>query len=162
MTEENRTILLMGSNLGDSKAMMGKARALLEKNIGEIMCLSSLYKTAAWGNKDQPAFINQAVLLVTGLGPLEIMHKILAIEEQLGRVREKKWDARIIDIDILSYNEEIIEEEGLIIPHPLLHNRRFSMIPMLEIAGNWQHPILKKSLRELLKDSEDACEVERL
>jgi 2-amino-4-hydroxy-6-hydroxymethyldihydropteridine diphosphokinase len=154
----NKAYLLIGGNMGDRVQNLGRAAQLLS-GLGIVKALSGLYETEAWGKTDQPAFLNQAVLLETPLTARELLQAVLGIEEKLGRKRELKYGPRIIDIDILFYNLHIIDEPGLSIPHPEIQNRRFALEPMNEIAGEFKHPILKKSIATLLKDCPDKLDV---
>jgi 2-amino-4-hydroxy-6-hydroxymethyldihydropteridine diphosphokinase len=158
----NETYLLIGGNLGNRHENMEQARNLLKKEVGKIAKISSLYETAAWGKVDQPSFLNQVLLVTTGLGAAESLAAILHIEHQMGRERIQKFGPRIIDIDILFFNSDIIEEPGLAVPHPQLHLRRFTLEPMNEIAPGFIHPVLKKSISDLLLDCPDPLAVKKL
>ena len=158
----NTVYFLLGSNLGNSKEQLVLAIKNIEKYIGPIIKLSSLYSTAAWGNNKQPDFLNQVIIVQTLLAPQIVLNEILAIEEKMGRVRTVKNAARIIDIDILFFNSEIIKEKDLVIPHPEIQNRRFVLIPLVEIAGLILHPILKKNAQELLNICTDNLNVQKI
>lgn len=158
----NTVYFLLGSNLGNSKEQLLLAIENIEKYIGPIIKLSSLYSTAAWGNNKQPDFLNQVIIVQTLLAPQIVLNEILAIEEKMGRVRTVKNAARIIDIDILFFNSEIIKVKDLIIPHPEIQNRRFVLIPLVEIAGLILHPILKKNAQELLNICTDNLNVQKI
>src|SRR5690349_6009474 len=122
----NTGYLLLGSNLGDRKNYLSKAAELLEIHVGKITSKSMLYNTAPWGVDNQDDFLNQAVRVETKLSAHQLLENILSIEEKLGRIRTKKWEARTIDIDILFFNADIIRTDNLTIPHPFLHQRRFA------------------------------------
>ena len=154
--------VLLGSNLGDRDRHLNYARQEISRLAGNIVTRSSIYKTAAWGKTDQPSFLNQAILLETPLTARALLQAVLAIEEKMGRKREEKYGPRIIDIDILFYDSAIISEPGLIIPHPEMQNRRFALEPMQEIAPRLKHPLLKKTISELLKECPDKLEVHKL
>jgi 2-amino-4-hydroxy-6-hydroxymethyldihydropteridine diphosphokinase len=156
------TYILLGSNLGDSKKFISNAIVAIEKKIGLVKAKSALYQTAAWGKLDQPEFINQVIEVETKLSPVVLLENILEIEKILGRERLEKWGARIIDIDILFYENQIINELDLIIPHPFLHVRRFTLMPLSEIAPRLMHPILLKSISQLLTDLDDDLSVKRV
>ena len=162
MSELNKTFLHTGSNLGDKGQNLATARVKIEANIGRIKKASKVYLTKAWGITDQPDFLNQALEVETRLSPLELLNTIIQIEQEMGRKREIKWGERLIDIDILFYNNEIIDLPQLIIPHPYLHYRNFVLIPMLEIAPDLNHPILNQSIAELTSSSNDELIVEAL
>lgn len=158
----NTVYFLLGSNLGNSKEQLLLAIENIEKYIGPLIKLSSLYSTAAWGNNKQPDFLNQVIIVQTLLAPQIVLNEILAIEEKMGRVRTVKNAARIIDIDILFFNSEIIKVKELVIPHPEIQNRRFVLIPLVEIAGLILHPILKKNAQELLNICTDNLNVQKI
>lgn len=157
----NKAYLLIGGNMGNRKQNLGRAVKLLS-SLGEISALSGLYETAAWGNTNQPSFLNQAVLLETRLTARDLLEAVLAIETKMGRRREQKYGPRIVDIDILFYNRDIIHEPGLNIPHPEIQNRRFVLEPMREIAGGMFHPVFGKTIEELAEVCEDKLKVVRL
>ncbi len=141
--------LLLGSNLGDREKYIADSKQCIENELGPILKESSMYRTAAWGNTNQPDFINQVVLVSSAWKPQEVLSRILGIETYLGRARINKWGARTIDIDILFYADQCIDEQNLIIPHPYLHQRNFTLIPLLEIAPDLYHPVLNKTITEL-------------
>ncbi|CAN5255345.1 2-amino-4-hydroxy-6-hydroxymethyldihydropteridinediphosphokinase [soil metagenome] len=155
----NKAYLLTGGNQGDIAAHMQLAKGYINKKIGSIINQSSLYKTAAWGNTLQPDFLNRVLVVGSDLGASQMLSCILDIENNLGRVRNKKNDPRIIDIDILFFNDEIIQQPGLTIPHAEIPNRRFVLQPMNEIAPDLIHPVLKKTIRELLQLCKDPLDV---
>ena len=156
------TYLLLGSNLGDRKKYLFDATANIEQKIGVIIRKSSLYQTASWGKPDQPDFINQVISVDTDLLPLELLKKVLEIELVLGRQRVEKWGSRTIDIDILFYESSIVNHPDLTIPHPYLHERRFSLMPLAEIAPDIIHPIFNRSIKELLDNLSDNLFVKKL
>ena len=152
--------LLLGSNLGNREFLLDNAIKQIERKIGKVFAKSAIYETAAWGKKDQPSFLNLALGVETSLSPIELLNTILAIEEKLGRIREEKWGARLIDIDVILYCNEVVNlGKTLTIPHLELQNRRFVLQPLAEIAPNQIHPILKKTILELLENLNDALYV---
>ena len=156
----NTCFLLLGGNLGDKELTLKNAVTLLEQKLGSTAKKSSIFITAAWGNKNQPEFYNQAISIETNLSALELLKTVLETEEQLGRKRNNdKWQERIIDIDILFYNNETIELPELKIPHPFIQERKFVLAPMNEIASNFTHPVLKKTIATLLLECKDELEV---
>ena len=156
----NSAYLILGSNIGNSWEILAKANDLIKSEAGEIIKKSSVYESAAWGNKNQPNFLNQALCVSTKLSAIALLKTLLVIEQQLGRVRDgSKWMARSIDIDILFYNADIISTEELKIPHPYIHERRFVLLPLQEIAGEFIHPQHKKSIAKLLVECPDKLEV---
>jgi 2-amino-4-hydroxy-6-hydroxymethyldihydropteridine diphosphokinase len=155
-------ILLTGGNLGDRLTMLAGAREQIEKNVGPVRKASAVYETAPWGNTGQPAFLNQALAVETDLSPAAVLERILSIETGLGRKRDQKWGPRSIDIDILFYGSEVVEEKNLRIPHPEIPNRRFVLEPLREIAPEMVHPVLRQTIEALLEQTSDASEVKRL
>ncbi|PWJ38486.1 2-amino-4-hydroxy-6-hydroxymethyldihydropteridine diphosphokinase [Sediminitomix flava] len=159
---KHKAFLSLGGNMGDRLQALQDASNELINRVGLILKSSSIYETDAWGVTDQPAFYNQVILVETELSPRELLSTILEIEKDLGRVRILKWGQRLIDIDILFYDNEIIEEEGLIVPHPYLHDRMFALAPLAEIDSQYVHPKIGKSLATLKSLCKDELEVRQL
>lgn len=157
----NRAYLLLGGNTGNRSAYLGKAQQELSKVCGAIQRASAIYETAAWGRENQPAFLNQVLYLHTPLTAIELLHAVLNIELQLGRVREEKYAPRTIDIDLLLFNKEIINLPKLTIPHPEMQRRRFVLQPLAEIAPRLVHPVLHKTIKQLLAVCTDPLPVTR-
>jgi len=155
---EGGIFLLLGTNLGDRLSNLEEAIT----RIGSVTRRSSVYETGAWGKTEQPEFLNQVIEIKSDLDPRELLLKILDIEIAMGRVRVEKWGTRLIDIDILFYRNEIIDEAELKIPHPQIQNRRFTLEPLNELAPDLEHPILKKTIRQLLDECNDPLPVKRL
>lgn len=155
----NQVFLLLGANLGEPMQQLSAAREQLQNSVGKVISKSSIYTSEAWGVTDQPTFLNQALLLETNLSPLETLDAIQEIEIKLGRVRLTKWGARIIDIDILYFNDLIYEDANLTIPHPLIQDRNFVLIPLNEIAPMNIHPKLQTSNHDLLLSCTDTLKV---
>ncbi len=154
--------LLIGGNLSDRKLNLEQAAQLIEEQCGDIISISSIYETAAWGFADQPAFLNQVLVLNTELEPEELMHKLLSVETKLGRVREQKMGPRTIDIDILLINDVTLQTDHLTVPHPSLHLRRFALTPLAEVSPTKKHPTLHKTISELLTDCPDTLAVTKI
>ncbi len=162
MAEKTTAFLLLGSNIGQRKANLHRAIQLLEQRIGPIVAKSHLYETEPWGVHDQPHFINQAIALCTSLPPTTLLHTLKTIEREMGRTQTVRWHARLIDIDILLYGDHIIESQELCIPHPGLAQRNFALVPLMEIAATYLHPVLGKTIEELYFGSKDSLEVYRI
>lgn len=145
--------------MGDRKAYLVKAAAEIDKKIGKIAKESRLYETQAWGLTNQPDFINQALEVETTLSPQETLQKLLAIETDMGRIRTEKWAERTIDIDILLFADVIVQEADLQIPHPRLPERNFALVPLMELAGETEHPILKTTIEDIYMESKDTLDV---
>lgn len=156
---KHSVFLLLGTNLGDRKKNLTIARNAIELAVGPLTNASAVYETAAWGKTNQPEFLNQAVEVQTMLPPEKVLEEILGIERSMGRKRDIKWGARIMDIDILLYENEIIDTPHLRVPHPELPNRRFALVPLTEIAGDVVHPINEKTIRSLLASCLDTLAV---
>lgn len=151
----NQAYLLIGGNLGEKRRNLELAATLIVKKVGSIQKTSPFYATEAWGKTDQPAFLNQALLVETALGPHELLSVLLAIEAECGRVRKEKYGPRLIDIDIIFYNELVLSTPELTIPHPQMAFRRFVLTPLNDIAGTFVHPVLRKPVSALLAECTD-------
>lgn len=148
----NRVYIAFGSNIGDRYAAIEDAFRLVEKNNMKIIKRSGVYETEPYGYKDQPPFINGAFLAETELNCHEVLERLLNIEAELGRVRLIRWGPRIIDLDIIFFNDEIYNEDDLKVPHPDMHNRAFVLKPLMDICPDYAHPILKKSVAQMFDD----------
>jgi 2-amino-4-hydroxy-6-hydroxymethyldihydropteridine diphosphokinase len=157
----NISYLLIGGNEGDRVAALAAARTNIEVAAGPIRRFSSLYETSPWGKTDQADFLNQALQLETSSDAPSLLNILLGIEEKMGRKRTEKYGARIIDIDILFFNDAILRLPQLVIPHPEIRNRRFALAPMDEIAPFYIHPVLGLSVRELLLTCTDPLAVKK-
>lgn len=155
------TILLLGSNLGNVLQNLNTAKQGIAESIGLISKESSIYRTAPWGVTNQPEFLNQVVAVMTSLNPSDLLAATRLIEQNIGRKRKGKWEARVIDLDILFYQEEVVNELNLIIPHPGIPHRRFTLEPLAEISPDFVHPVLKKKISELLAECDDPSPVTR-
>ena len=158
----NTAYILLGANLGNPLGQIEQAKKLISSDIGKITVQSSVYETEAWGIEEQPPFFNQVLQIETSLTPTELLLACQNIEDGLGRVRKEKWGARVIDIDILYFNDEQIRVKNLVIPHPYLHFRKFTLVPLCEVAGEYLHPILHKTNKEILEANTDPLSVKKL
>jgi len=155
-----KVFLGIGTNLGNRENNLREAFLKIRGNVGEVLLTSSVYETSPWGFDADNDFLNMVMIVQTICSPSELLERILKIESMLGRVRnDKQYSSRIIDIDILLYEDEVIEGEGLIIPHPMIHKRKFVLVPLCEIAPEMVHPVLKKSFTSLLNLTDDTNRV---
>jgi len=157
----DKIYILLGGNIGDVLTTFNTVKHQLKSNC-QIINQSSIYLTKAWGNTNQPDFYNQVLEVDSHLIPKDLLDFLLSIETKLGRLRELKNDPRTIDIDILFYGSQIIQEENLTIPHPKIRERKFTLIPLNEIASNFVHPVFNKTIHQLLIDCIDELEVDLL
>jgi len=158
-----KAFLLLGGNLGERDIFLSKAKQLINTELGNIVETSSIYETQPWGFKHANNFYNQIIVVNTHLEPLELLTEINKIENNLGRKRDKQqYIARTIDIDIIFYESRIFENEKLIIPHKELQNRMFALKPLAEIAPNFSHPKLNKTIKQLITECSDKLEVKQL
>lgn len=157
----NTAYLLIGGNMGNRSAYLAQAISLMEASCGSIVQCSSVYETAAWGVTDQPSFYNQAIQLTTFMEPELLMQTLLEIEETMGRKRMVRMGPRIIDLDLLLMNNLVWQSPQLTLPHPALPDRRFALLPLAEIAAELVHPILHKTIAELLAECSDTLDVQK-
>jgi 2-amino-4-hydroxy-6-hydroxymethyldihydropteridine diphosphokinase len=155
----NGKILLLGTNLGDRWNNLIRCREMIAKEVGNILQASSIYETAAWGKTDQPSFLNQVLIIETGLTPVKLLKTLNVIEDNMGRVRKEKWGERLIDIDILYYDDLLMDTPELKIPHPEIINRRFTLEPLNELAPNLIDLKQKLSVLEMLQICTDSSDV---
>ncbi len=158
----NHAYLLTGGNIGRPAEQLAIAAKLIEERCGSIIDKSALYETAAWGITDQPVFLNQALALKTSLNANDLLKELLVIETLMGRNRTEKFGPRIIDIDIIFFNHEKINEPGLVVPHPEMTRRRFVLEPLNEIIPAYIHPVLYKTVKELLDECNDHLPVKKI
>jgi len=146
----NQVYVALGSNMGNSHSIINDAKILIENNGMKILACSKIYKTKPYGYLEQPDFTNGMLHVETELSCNEVLEKLLSIEQELGRVRVIHWGPRIIDLDIIFFNNEIYNEEKLKVPHPDMQNRDFVLGPMCDLNEEFVHPVLGVSMRELL------------
>lgn len=156
MRKYHKCYLSIGSNLGDRRHNCLEAIRLIEAEGIKVVKRSSLYETKPWGLKDQPDFINMVVCAETSLSPEELLKKLKFIEKKMGRKESKRWGPRLIDIDILFYDDLVIDSPELKIPHPYIKEREFVLLPLSEIEPEFVHPVLKKTVRELYRELQRA------
>lgn len=154
--------LLLGSNLGDRQSLLARAIWLITQQAGTIIAESAVYETQSWGKTDEPDYLNRVIQLRTEIEPEALLDILLEIEQQMGRERRERWGARVIDIDILFYDDRVINTLQLQIPHPRLHERRFTLEPLFEIVPYLKHPVLKKDILQLLNELQDNLIVKKL
>lgn len=155
----NGIYLIIGGNIGNRVQNIYDCKQHIEHDMGNIEAASSIYETAAWGKTDEPNYLNQVLKINTIYPPKLLLKKCLEIEKKMGRIRNEKWSSRTIDIDILFYNNEIIDEPNLRIPHPRIAERKFVLIPLNELAAEEEHPIYKNTINSLLISCDDILEV---
>ncbi len=153
--------LLLGTNLGDRHRNLQRAKDLLLKAGIDILASSSIYETQPWGKEDQPWFLNVLLEVRTTFTPEVLLLKCQDVEEELGRTRFEKWGERIIDVDILYYDDIVINTRKLAIPHPEIQNRKFTLLPLVELAAFVNHPVLEQNHMALLAACEDPLEVKK-
>ena len=161
-TKMNEAYLLIGGNVGNRLYWLAKARHAIESHCGKMVRISSIYETEAWGNMDQEPFLNQAIQLETSLSAQDLLKTILEIETGLGRKREIRYGPRRIDIDILLFNDLVLNSDNLVIPHPEIQNRRFALECLNEIAPQKMHPKLHKTISQLLALTNDPLKVNKI
>ncbi|MEJ7610540.1 MAG: 2-amino-4-hydroxy-6-hydroxymethyldihydropteridine diphosphokinase [Ferruginibacter sp.] len=158
----NTIYLLLGSNLYKPEAQLRLAEKMIAETIGRITQASSFYRTAPWGNTEQPDFVNRVLVAETLLNATTALKNILEIEKEMGRLRTVKNAPRIIDIDILYFNHEIVNSPFLTVPHPAIQDRRFVLIPLDEVDPGFIHPVLQKTTTELLASCPDVLNVQKI
>lgn len=149
--------IAFGSNIGDRKAYILSAMDEMRERGMEFLKISTMYETEPYGVTDQPKFMNCVATVRTELSPIILMETLLEVEKSLGRVREKRWGPRVVDLDIVFYDHKIVSFANLIIPHSDMQNRAFVLEPLYEIDPHYVHPILHKTVAELLDDLKEAA-----
>lgn len=158
----NKAYVLTGGNLGNTRGNLQKAIELIQQKAGMVIKQSAVYATAAWGIKEQPPFLNQALIVSTTLDAAHFMEVLLNIELEMGRKRNEKYGPRMIDLDILLFNGEIHQTKQITIPHPEMANRRFALIPLAAIASEVIHPVLHITIGQMLLQCQDESDVKKL
>lgn len=159
----NTAYILLGSNEGDRLQHLTNALNFIQQEAGNIVKTSAVYTTLAWGYTEQPDFLNQVICIDTSLSAQQLLQTLLSVEKKLGRIRSStKWMQRIIDLDVLFYNDTIIDSPELKVPHPHLQDRKFVLIPLQEIAPTYVHPLFKKNITTLTAECKDLLEVRKL
>jgi 2-amino-4-hydroxy-6-hydroxymethyldihydropteridine diphosphokinase len=154
------TYLIIGGNIGDRVANLQETRQQLSEKVGNILVGSSIYQTAAWGAEQQTPYLNQVLCIETTLQPFELLAATQEIEQKLGRIRTQRWAARTMDIDILFYDQQIINTQELTVPHGRILERKFVLVPLCEIAAEMLHPVWQLPMKKLLEYCEDNLLVE--
>ena len=154
--KQHQVMVSLGSNQGNRLSLIESCIVLIHNEVAVVVKVSKIYETPAWGFESDP-FYNCVLLLHTSKAPQKLLNQLLKVEKKLGRVRNQvaEYQPRPIDIDILAFDEEIVATETLQIPHPMLQKRKFVLQPLLDLDSNWEHPILKKSVAQLLAETED-------
>jgi 2-amino-4-hydroxy-6-hydroxymethyldihydropteridine diphosphokinase len=151
-----KVYLSIGGNLGNRELNLENALIALTQNVGTIEAASPVYETEPVGFESDNQFLNMAVIVETFLNPYAIIDQIRIIENKFGRKRQaNRYISRTIDIDLIFYDNQIIDEKELIIPHPRMHERKFVLVPLCDIAPDFIHPILNQSIKEILENSKD-------
>ena len=156
------SLILLGTNLGERELLLDRAIAMIGERCGVLLSSSKIYETEPWGFIADNNFLNQVVLIETDLEPHVLLKELLSIEAALGRQRNeniKGYSSRPMDLDVLYYGDLIINDEDLILPHPRLHLRRFTLLPLCDVAPDFEHPVFKKTNKNLLEECEDVSEV---
>ncbi len=164
MRSIHQVVLSIGSNIGNRQRNLQQCVQLIREQIDGIQKISGIYETPAWGFDSDP-FYNAAVLLETNLSPQKLLSELQKIEHQLGKIKhanQQVYHARIIDIDIVTYNQEITDTPDLQIPHPHFHNRKFVLQPMMEFNLDWTHPVLNKTFTDLVNDCLDTSDCKKV
>lgn len=155
-------VILQGTNLGDRQRNLEFSESCISEKIGSVISSSSIYETAPWGKTDQSSFLNRILLVKTVLKPERVLETLLAIESMMGRERLEKWEPRIIDLDIIFFDDMVYKSDDLELPHPYIQQRRFTLEPLNELMPFFVHPVFKVTVAELLASCKDVSAVKRL
>ena len=158
----SRVVLLTGSNAPDRDEVLCRTAEIISRRVGEVERVSQIYGSEPWGFHAEELFSNQALILQTSLTPIEVLDEALATEQEVGRDRAReqeekeitgeRYASRVVDVDVMFYDDEIIDTPRLKLPHPLLHVREFALEPLCEIMGDYRHPVLGKSLSTIYEE----------
>ena len=157
--------VLFGSNMGDKEAAFDQACLFINNRCGRVVKVSTAYESEPWGFEAEQWFLNRIIVVETELSPMDLLHQLLDIERELGRVRHpeiKGYTSRTVDLDLLYYGSRIINSDMLTVPHPRLHLRRFALVPLCEVAPDFEHPVFKMTQEELLQQCPDECIVREI
>ncbi|MBC6368380.1 2-amino-4-hydroxy-6-hydroxymethyldihydropteridine diphosphokinase [Algoriphagus sp. AK58] len=155
---QTEVVLCLGGNKGEREKLLFHAIEAINDRF-QLIKVSNIYETEAWGGVAKGNFLNQLALISTSFGPQEVLEIIQEIEKDLGRIRDEPWGDRTMDIDILFFGDEVIESERLSIPHPFIGERKFVLVPLVELVPNKKHPISGKTPKEMLEECKDRSEV---
>lgn len=156
----NKLVLLIGGNMGDREAVFNSSIEEISSFVGDVVSTSSLFESEAWGFESENLFLNQVVVVHTSKSPDECLKITQGIEKKLGRIRHKeRYSSRVIDIDLLFYNSDIVDTKDLIIPHPRIQERNFVLTPLNEVMSDYMHPVLNKKIGTLSDECTDQCKV---
>ena len=159
----NTAYLLLGGNLGDKKTNLQVAIKHLQLSVGDDVKTSSVYETEPWGFEHEESFLNQVLLVETKNTAYQLLKKVLAIELKMGRTRStERYSGRTIDIDLLFFNDDVINETNLIVPHPRIQERKFALVPLNELIPNYIHPVYQKNISQLLAECDDQLLVKQI
>jgi 2-amino-4-hydroxy-6-hydroxymethyldihydropteridine diphosphokinase len=159
---KREVFISLGTNLGNRILNLRLAISYIESDLGEVIASSSIYETKPWGKSDQPDFLNQVILIRSNYRPEDCLFRLSTIELKMGRKREEKWGSRIIDLDLLYVDNLVIQTKSLSLPHPGIPQRKFVLVPLVELVPDFIHPRLKKNQRQLLMECTDTLEVQLL
>ncbi|RVU25052.1 2-amino-4-hydroxy-6-hydroxymethyldihydropteridine diphosphokinase [Sandaracinomonas limnophila] len=162
MNMSHLAYISLGGNIGNTLEIFQNALLAIEKKLGKIIQKSSIYQTAAWGKEDQNDFLNQVILIETSFDAKKLLDSLLTIELLFERKRIERWGPRTLDLDLLSFDNQIENSESLVLPHPRIQERKFILVPLAELNPNWVHPMLRKSVSELLDNCADQLKVKRI
>lgn len=156
------SLILLGTNMGERETLLKKAVSMMKESCGDVVAMSKIYETEPWGFQAENNFLNQVVMIETELKPHDLLKDLLSIEAILGRQRDENivgYASRPMDLDILYYEDVVMNDDDLVLPHPRLHLRRFALLPLCDIAADFNHPKFNKTNRVLLQECDDTSEV---